>query len=116
MRFNVRGHGTPVIIGINNIRRIDGEPHAVDETVIEVNSLVFQRQKGQPKMGVSVASIKSGNAGSGLLSNLAGRVKGALANAFIPPVPIKSEGNQAMLDFAQAIVDGKNEFTFPVAK
>ena len=67
-------------------------------------------------MGVSVASIKSGNAGNGLLSNLAGRVKGTVANMFIPPISIKPEGNQAMLDFAQAIVDGKKEFTFPVAE
>ena len=116
MRFNVRGHSTPVIIGINNVRLVEGEPHAVNQTVIRVNSLVFQRQKGPAKMGVSVASIKSGNANSGFLSNLAGRVKGAVANVFIAPVSIKSEGNQAMLDFAQAIVDGDKEFTFPVAK
>ena len=116
MRFNVRGHGTPVTIGINGIRMINGKPHAINDTVIEVNSLVFQRQEGQPKMGVSVASIKSGNAGIGLLSNLAGRVKGAVVNMFIPPVPIRAGGNNAMLDFAQAIIDGKKEFTFPMAK
>ena len=116
MRFNVRGHSTPVTIGINGIRMIDGKPHAINDTIIKVNSLVFQRQEGRPKMGVSVASIKSGAAGSGFLSNVAGRVKGAVANMFIPPVPIRPVGNDAMLNFAQAIVDGKKELTFPVAK
>ena len=116
MSFNVRGHNTPVTIGINGVRMVDGEPHAINDTVIKVNSLVFQRQEGRPEMGVSVASIKSGNAGSGLLSNLAGRVKGVVANMFIPPVPIRATGNNAMLDFAQAIVDGGKEFTFPAAE
>ena len=116
MRFNVRGHSTPVTIGINGIRMIEGKSHAINDTVIKVNALVFQRQEGRPKMGVSVASIKSGDAGNGLLSNLAGKVKGAMANMFIPPVPIRAAGNNAMLDFAQAIVDGKKEFTFPAAK
>lgn len=116
MRFNVRGHSTPVTIGINGIRMIKGKPHAINDTVIQVNSLVFRRQEGRPKMNVSVDSIKSGDAGSGLLSNLVGKVKGSVANMFIPPVPIRAKGNNAMLDFAQAIVDGKKQFTFPAAK
>ena len=43
-----------------------------------------------------------------MLSNLMGKVKGAVANMLVPPVPIRELGNEAMLDFAQAIVDGQD--------
>jgi hypothetical protein len=115
-RFNDQGQRSPVTIGIYDIRWIDGSPHAINETMIRVGSLTFRRQEGRPKMGVTVASIKSKNAGDGLLSNLAGKVKGTLANMFIPPVYIKTEGNDALLDFAQAIVEGRRQFTFPAAR
>ena len=105
----------PVTIGLNDIRRIDGEPYAVNETVIRVNSLTFHRQEENPKMEVSVASINPKNGSEGILRNLVGRVKGAVANMFIPPISIKLEGNQAMLDFAQAIVDQRPTYTFPSA-
>ena len=115
LRFNGQGHTSPVTIGLNDIRRIDGEPYAVNETVIRVNSLTFHRQEESPKMEVTVASINPKNASKGILRDLFGRVKGAVANMFIPPISIKPEGNQAMLDFAQAIVDERPTFTFPSA-
>ena len=115
-RFNDQGPSSPVTIGIYDIRWIDGSPQAINETMIRVNSLTFRRQEGRPKMGVTVASIKSKNAGDGLLSNLAGKVKGAVANLFIPPVPIRAEGNDALLDFAQAIAEGRHQFTFPTTR
>jgi len=116
MLFNARGRRIPVTIGINDIRDIEGKPHAVNEVVIQVNSLDFRRQEGRPDMHVILASIKSSEADNGLLSNLMGKVRGAVANMFIPPVPIRAVGNDAMLDFAQAIVDGHSHFTFPTAE
>lgn len=115
LRFNEQGHASPVTIGLNDIRRIDGKPYAVNETVIRVNSLTFHRQEENPKMEVSVASINPKNGSEGILRDLVGRVKGAVANMFIPPISIKLEGNQAMLDFAQAIVDQRPTYTFPSA-
>ena len=115
LRFNGQGHTSPVTIGLNDIRRIDEKPYAINETVIRVNSLTFRRQEGNPKMEVTVASINSKNASKGILRDLVGKVKGAVANMFIPPISIKPEGNQAMLDFAQAIVDDRPIFTFPSA-
>ena len=84
--------------------------------MIKVDSLDFRRQGSDPKMYVTLNSIKSAAAGDGLMSNLIGRVKGAVANIIIPPVPIRMDGNEAMLGFAQAIVDGKRSFTFPLAQ
>ena len=115
-RFNDQGRSSPVTIGIYDIRWIDGSPQAINETMIRVNSLTLRRQEGRPKMGVTVASIKSKNAGDGLLSNLTGKVKGAVANLFIPPVPIRAEGNDALLDFVQAIAEGRHQFTFPASR
>ena len=67
-------------------------------------------------MEITVASIGSKNAGNGIISNLVGKVTGAVANLFIPPVTIKAEGNNALLDFAQAIVEERQQFTFPAAR
>ena len=67
-------------------------------------------------MEITVASISSKNAGNGLISNFVGKVTGAVANLFIPPVTIRDEGNNALLDFAQAIVEGRQQFTFPAAR
>ena len=115
-RFNGQGQRSPVTIGLNDIRWIDGSPHAVNEQVIRVNSLSFRRPEGPPKMEITVASIKSRNAGNGLLINLVGKFKGTVANLFIPPVSIKADGNDALMDFAQAIVEGQPQFTFPTAR
>ncbi len=115
-RFNGQGQRSPVAIGLNDIRWIDGAPHAVNKQVIRVNSLSFRRLAGPPKMEITVASIKSRDADNGLFSSLVGKVKGAVANLFIPPVSIKADGNDALMDFAQAIVEGQPQFTFPAAR
>ena len=115
-RFNGQGQRSPVTIGLNDIRWIDGAPHAVNEQVIRVNSLSFRRQEGPPTMEITVASINPKNAGNGLLINLVGKFKGTVANLFIPPVSIKADGNDALMDFAQAIVEGRHQFTFPAAR
>ncbi len=117
MHFGGRaGSRILVTIGINDICHRDGKPFAVNDQVIKVDSLDFRRQGSDPKMYVTLNSIKSAAAGDGLMSNLIGRVKGAVANIIIPPVPIRMDGNEAMLGFAQAIVDGKRSFTFPLAQ
>ena len=114
LRFFAPGHRTPVTIGIHDIRNIKSEPHAVNQQVIKVNSLTFRHSEDSPKMEVSLASIQAAGA-SGLFSELSGRLKGTMANLFIPPVSIRPAGNQAMLDFAQAIAEGRPRFTFPAA-
>ena len=116
MNFVARGQRIPVTIGINDICHIDGVPHAVNDQLIEVDALEFRRQEAEPTMYVTLNSVKSAAAGDGFMSDLIGKVKGMVVNMIIPPVPIRVAGNEAMLEFAQAIVDGKASFTFPLAK
>ena len=67
-------------------------------------------------MDVIVRSVKDQAAADSMWENLKGAIKGMLANPFIPPVSIEAVGNNAILDFGQAVYMGAPHFTFSLAK
>jgi len=115
MRFTRHGQASPVTIDLSDICYRDGAIQSENAIVARVNSLLFERKPGTPKMEVTLASIKRKNAGNGLWQNLIGGIKGATANLFLPPLTIEAEGHQALLDFGLALATEKSEFTFPFA-
>jgi hypothetical protein len=115
LRFNAHGHASPVSINMCDIRRVEGDVRTANEILAQVNTLTFRRQPGPPTMEISVASIKHKEAGDSLWQNFKGRVAGAAVNLFIDPLKIQETGQQAMLDFGQALVSGAPTFTFPRA-
>lgn len=115
MRFNRRGHASPVTINLEDITYRDGAVQLQNKMVARVNALTFRRATGTPKMEVSLASLKRKNASNGLWSNLVGNLKGATVNLFLPPLTVEPEGQQAMLDFGLALAMEKPVFTFPHA-
>lgn len=116
LRFNARGHSSPVKIGIHDIQFHQGAFVPRNELVARVNTLVFRREPGSPKMHVTVASLNRKDAGNGLWHNLVGGVKGMAVNMFIPPIHVEAAGHKAMLDFGLALAAEAPEFTFPRAR
>jgi hypothetical protein len=116
LHFNAHGHVSPVWIDMCDIHRIKGDLRRDNEIVARVNTLTFRRQPGPPKMEVSVASIKDKDSGDGFWQNFKGRVVGAAADLFMPPLTVEAAGHQAMLDFGQALISGAPTFTFPLAR
>ena len=117
VRFNRGGHKSPVAIGLYNIKPIDGRydyANRSDQLIARVNTLTFRKTEPgtKPTMLVEVASVIGAEEKEGFWGNL----KGALANLFIPPVIVDQDGNDAMLQFGAALVDGQQSFTFPKAK
>jgi len=115
VHFNADGHASPVRAGLYSVKRKDGGyryENRYDPQVVRINTLEFQRSEGTPKMAVSVASVVAAGKSEGLW----GRIKGAIANLFIPPVEIAEQGQEAMLDFGKALHDQAPTFTFPKAK
>ncbi|HEV2695459.1 MAG TPA: hypothetical protein VG347_21365 [Verrucomicrobiae bacterium] len=115
LQFNNHGHASPVSIDLVDISRHDGKLRFDNAVTARVNTLVFQRKPGQPKMEVTLASVKNKDAGDGAWANLVGSIKGAAANLFLPPLSIEADGQQAMLDFGLALTMEKPAFTFPLA-
>jgi len=115
LQFNRHGHASPVSIGLVDICRRDGKVQLENAMTARVNTLVFRRKSGPPKMEVTLASVKRKDAGDGLWSNFVGGIKGAAANLFLPPLSIEADGQQAMLDFGLALAVEKPAFTFPLA-
>ena len=115
MRFNRRGHASPVTINLADIAYHDGAVQMENEVVARVNALTFRRAAGTPKMEVALASLKRKEAGDGLWQNLIGSLKGATVNLFLPPLTVEPEGQQAMLEFGLALATEKPAFTFPPA-
>ena len=115
LEFNRHGHASPVSIGLVDIRRRDGKDQPENAVTARVNALVFRQKSGPPKMEVTLASVKSKDAGDGLWSNFVGSIKGAAVNLFLAPLTIEADGQQAMLDFGLALATEKPVFTFPLA-
>jgi hypothetical protein len=115
LRFNARSRQSPVTIGIHDLKYVDGRVVSLNEVVARVNSLTFKKQSGQPKMELSIASIRPKDAADSAWQNFVGRVKGGAVNFFIKPIAIRRVGNQAMLDFGQALASRAGAFTFPRA-
>lgn len=115
LRFNRRGRASPVTINLQDISQRDSAIRFENEMVARVNTLIFRRQTGAPKMEVTLASVKRKDAGNNLWQNFLGGVKGTAANWFLPPLTVAAEGHQAMLDFGRALATQKPTFTFPLA-
>jgi hypothetical protein len=115
IHFAAPGRASPVSVNLQDFAYRDGSVRAENKMIARVDSLVFQRASGPPKMEVILASIKQKEAADNLWQNFVGRVKGATANFFLPPLEIKSEGQKTMLDFGKALVMEKPTFTFPLA-
>jgi hypothetical protein len=116
LRFNARGATSPVSIGLCDIRYVDGEYQQLKEMVARVNTLTFCRKPGPPKMEVTVDSVKKKGAGNSLWQSIKGGITGVAVNLFSDPLTVEATGNQAMLDFGQALVSGAPTFTFPYAR
>ncbi len=116
LRFNSRGHPSPVSVDLQDIVLRNGAIYYENETVARVNTLTFRQKAGPPKMEVSLASVKRADAGNGHWQNFVGSLKGVAANVLLPPLNITTNGQQAMMDFGQALALARPAFTFPLAE
>jgi len=116
MRFNSHGRSSPVKIDLVDMTLRKGVIQFQNETVARVNTLTFQQQCADPRMEVTLDSVKRKNAPDTVWQNFLGGVKGIAANAFLPPIKVTPEGNQTMMDFGQALAAEETTFTFPYAE
>ena len=116
LRFNGRGRPSLVTIGLHDIRYLDGAFRLRNESVARVNTLIFRRMPGPPKMDITVASVKRKDAGDNLWQNLIGGLKGTTVNLFLKPIAVEPAGNEAMLNFGLALASEAPAFTFPRAR
>ncbi len=115
LKFNARGHKSPVTIGLYDVKPKDGEvkyANRFNEVTARVNTLSFRKTEDTPRMGIKVASITDAEGSEGFFSS----IKGLIANLIITPSEIERLGNEAMLDFGHALLNQKPAFTFPIAK
>jgi hypothetical protein len=115
LRFNNHGRTSPVSVNLQDIALRNGSLYYLNEIVARVNTLTFRQKSGPPKMEVSLASVKSADAGNGIWENFIGGLKGAAANFLLPPLSITTNGQQAMMDFGRALATEQPTFTFPFA-
>jgi hypothetical protein len=116
LRFNDRGKASPVTIGLQDIRYVEGAFRPTNEMVARVNTLTFKRGVVPPRMAVTVASVKRKDAGDGLWQKFVGGVTGVAANLLIKPIRVDATGHEAMLDFGLALAAEEPAFTFPRAR
>jgi len=115
IQFNVRGHKSPVTIGLYDIKSKTGQykyENRSNQIVARVNSLIFKKTEKIPRMGIKVASITGQSESDSFFST----IKGAIANLFISPPKVTKLGNEIMLDFGHALLEQKSAFTFPKVK
>lgn len=115
MHFNGHNQPSPVSVGLVDIAWRNGQAQFTNAKIARVNTLIFHRKTGTPKMEVTLASVKAKDAGDGFWSNFVGDLKGSVANFFLPPLTIDASGQDAMLNFGLALVTQKSSFTFPFA-
>lgn len=112
--FN-RGHASPVTVHLQDVILRNGAVRYENEIVARVNALTFQ-PKTPPRMEVTLGSVNRADAGDSLWQSLVGGLKGAAANLLVPPLPITTNGQQTMMDFALALATEQPVFTFPFAE
>lgn len=115
IKFNAKGHESPVTIGLYDVEPEGGEykfENRSNEIVARVNTLIFKKTEQSPKMGITIASIAKKDESAGIL----GWVKGKVANLFIKPLKVTKLGNTTMLEFGEALLQKKPAFTFPKAE
>jgi hypothetical protein len=113
--FHHRGQKSPVTISLYDIEERDGKFARCNEIVAAVDTLTFWNTAEQPKMGVTVASIKDKGAADGAWQNFIAVAKGTVANIIIEPIRIEPIGNQTVIAFGLAIASQSPTFTFPNA-
>jgi hypothetical protein len=114
VRFGTKGKESPVTIGLYSVKSKNGQyryENKYDEIVAKVAVLTFKRYDGEPKMDIKVVSVNKASKPNSYI----GRVKGFVANFFIPPIAISRIGNDTMLDFGAALLNKQPSFTFPKA-
>jgi hypothetical protein len=115
LRFNCQGHGSPVCVTLHDIVYRNGAIHLENEMVARVNVLTFRQISGSPKMEISLASVKPGDAGDSLWQNCVAKIRGVVANLLVPPLSVPADGHQTMMEFGLALALEKPSFTFPLA-
>ena len=115
LRFNTQGHGSPVCVTLHDIVYRNGAIHLENEMVARVNALTFRQISGKPKMEISLASVKPGDADDSLWQNCVGKIRGVVANFLVPPLNVPADGHKTMMDFGLALALEKPSFTFPLA-
>jgi hypothetical protein len=108
IHFNGRGCKSPVSIGMYDLPFQNGRydyANRCQQLIARVNNLTFRKTDPdtKPTMLVEVASVVGAEEKEGFWGNF----KGALANLFIPPVEVDRAGNDAMIQFGTALVNGK---------
>jgi hypothetical protein len=116
LRFNGHGQPSSVTIGLHDIRYSDGAFRLRNESVARVNTLIFRRKPGPPKMDITVASVKRKGAGDSFWQNLMGGLKATTVNLLLKPISVEPAGNEAMLNFGLALASEAPAFTFPRAR
>ena len=114
LHFNARGHKSPVTLGLYDVSPENGQykyENRTGELIARVDTFVFKKTVGEPRMGIKLASINAAEKPQGFLAGL----KGAIANLFINPPKAAKLGNDTMLDFGLALLNEKSAFTFPKA-
>jgi len=115
LRFNGHGRTSPVSVTLEDIHLKNGVYSYENATVARVNALLFRRNAEHPKMEVTLGLVRKKDAPNTAWRNFLGGIRSAAANLFLPPLNVEPEGQQALLDFGQALVNRQPEFTFPFA-
>ena len=103
---------SPVSIALCDIAK-DGDQVVKDKQLhARVAALSFCRTEGPPMMEARLVSLTKKGKAEGLWAH----VKANIANLFIPPIRITSQGNQTMLDLGAALNTNAQHFTFPHAQ
>jgi hypothetical protein len=112
--FNAGGNVSPITIGLFSVNPENGHydySKRYNELVARAAILTFSKCQGNPRMGVTVASVDK----AAKPNSYIGKVKGFIANFFIDPVRVSKLGNDTMLNFGYAMLKQKSSFTFPKA-
>jgi hypothetical protein len=112
--FNVRGHKSPVTIGLYDIKPINGQfkyENKYNEKIARIATLTFKKTDGDPKMGIKVISVNKASKPDSYI----GKVKATIANFFLNPPTVSRIGNDTMLNFGLALMKKQTSFTFPKA-
>jgi len=115
LRFGLAG-ASPVTACIHDIGREEGRVVERNAVVARVDTLTFRREDGPPRMGVSLASLRSADGDQGWWADLKGAMAAKVANLVVKPLRVEALGHRAMLDFGRAIACQAPTFTFPKAR
>ena len=110
-QFSARGRPSPVNIGVGDLRVTNDVSRLSNEHVARVNTLSFRRGL-EPRVGVTIASVRRKDGGEGLWSKLAGLA----LNIALKPIKVNATGHEALLQLGRQLAAGADSFTFPRAR